>query len=639
MLSIRGPDNSTATGVSVTGCLGFQECPPYPLPYPWGTWPETYRYEGNFPAGFAWGAASAAYQIEGAYKEGGRGASIWDTFSGANTIDMPGGNCSYCCKSLPCPINPGVKNPGDTGNVATDSYHMFQTDIALMKAMGLKNYRFSIAWPRLFPRGESAGDPNPEAVDWYNNFINALAEAGITPFVTLYHWDLPQALLSPPNRSGWWARDANGKPIGEVLPHWKHYVDVCFRLFGDRVKFWITFNEAWTATKLASGSGKAPGIKPFLNPMLDPYIAGHNILNAHAVAVDIYRRKYQPKQKGMISIVNNFDWREPKRDTEADIAAAERAVLFQLGWFTDPVFGEHGDYPPEMRAVLGDVLPSFTEEEKRLLKGSADFFALNNYGTGWTVAAKDPGWDFTYAVVSTEGFIHGESAWLYGAGWGLRKLLNWIKKRYHSPIIYITENGWSLAASTPEEGADDTDRLFYYANYTSEVSRAIQEDGVDVRGYFAWSLLDNYEWEMGYKERFGITFVDFNFGLDQNAPFPNTFVPTPGKQLRRRKKSSCFLEQLWRKNQLIDPTDPNLCVDTQIFQGQYLDSQKCKHSLLVFAGATSGSLTGKKPMGPIGKPCDNITDLPYGPAVLAFSGSTAPCPQLSLYIYIEDVRS
>lgn len=620
LLSLKGAETST-TAVSLTGCLGFQECPSYPLPYPWGTWPQTYRYEGSFPPGFAWGAASAAYQIEGAYNEGGRGASIWDTFSGANTVEMPGGNCSYCCKVHPCPVNPGVKNKGDTGNVATDSYHMFQTDLALMKAMGLKNYRFSIAWPRIFPEGESSGDPNPEAVEWYNSFIDGLRAADITPFVTLYHWDLPQALLSPPNRSGWWARDNDGKPVGEVLPHWKHYVDTCFRLFGDRVKFWITFNEAWSATKLASGSGKAPSVKPFLDPMLDPYIAGHNMLNAHAAAVDIYRRKYQSKQKGMIGIVNNLDWREPKQNSEADIAAAERAALFQLGWFSDPIFGPSGDYPPEMRAIVGNALPIFTEEEKHLLRGSADFFGLNNYGTGWISASNEPGWDFTYSSVSHEGLVHGESAWLYGAGWGLRKLLNWVKRRYNSPAIYVTENGWSIAASTAEEAANDTGRLLYYANYTSEVSRAIQEDGVDVRGYFAWSLLDNYEWEMGYAERFGITFVDFNFGFDPNAPIPNSHVPTPGQQLRRRKKSSCFLEQVWRSNQLVDPTAPNLCVEPIIFQGHYWDAQKCRHFIDVLLGDASGSVTGAKP---VGKFCDNTTDLPYGPAVLAFSGSTAP---------------
>lgn len=623
LLSARGQGLQSTSVSMKEPCLGFEKCPTYPQPYLWGTWPETYSYKGNFPAGFAWGVGTASYQIEGAYNAGGRGASIWDTFSGANTVrpPMPGANCSYCCKTAPCPINPGVKSKGDTGNVATDSYNMIQTDLALMKAMGLKNYRFSIAWPRMFPMGESSGDPNSEAVKWYSDFLDELLAANITPFVTLYHWDLPQALFSPPERSAWWARDADGKPVAEILPNWQHYVDTCFRLFGDRVKFWITFNEAWSATKLASGSGKAPSIKPFMDPLKDPYIAGHNILNAHAAAVDIYRRKYQHKQKGMVGITNNLDWREPKTDTEEDIAAAERAVLFQLGWFSEPIFG-HGDYPIEMRAILGEVLPSFTDEEKRLLKGSADFFGLNNYGTGWVSASKDPQWDYTYATVSHEGLLHGQSVWLYGAGWGLRKLLNWVKRRYNNPVIYVTENGWSTAASTAEQAANDTDRVHYFANYTSEVMRAIEEDGVDVRGYFRWSLLDNYEWEMGYVERFGITFVDYELGLDPNAPTPNTHVPTPGQQLRRRKTSSCFLEQLWRNNRLLSPTAPNLCVEPIIFQGRYKDASTCTQVIGVSSGR-SGSLTGTMPAA--GKFCNNVTDLPYGPVILAFFGSTVVC--------------
>ncbi|CAE7741059.1 BGL1B, partial [Symbiodinium pilosum] len=523
-------------------CRGFQKCPSYPMPFEFGAWPQTYNYRGRFPEGFAWGLGTASYQIEGAYNEDGRGASIWDTFTGANTVGMPGANCSYCCKSAPCTPNQHMVDKGATGNVATNSYHMFRTDIALMKSMGLKHYRFSIAWPRIFPTGADSGEPNPKGVKWYNTFIDSLLAAGIQPYVTLYHWDLPQALLSPPERNAWWARDEDGKPVGVILPNWKHYVDTCFRLFGDRVKVWVTFNEAWTATKLASGSGKAPGIKPFMDPTLDPYIAGHNILNAHAAAVDIYRRKYKPSQGGIIGITNNQDWREPKTDGAQDIAAAERAILFQLGWFSEPIFGQHGDYPPEMRSVFGDRLPEFTDAQKQLLKGSADFFGLNHYATGWFAASDQPGWDLTYGVQSESGFVQGQSDWIYAAGWGLRKLLNWVKRRYN-PIIYVTENGWSVAAKTAEEAANDTQRVMYYANYTSSVLSAIHEDGVDVRGYFAWSLLDNFEWEMGYPIRFGVTFNNYNLGLDPNAPLPNTAVPTPGFQLRRRKDSSCFLEE------------------------------------------------------------------------------------------------
>ena len=539
---------------------------------------------------------------------------------------------------------------GATGNVATNSYHMFRTDIALMKSMGLKHYRFSISWPRIFPTGSATGEPNPEAVKWYDTFIDELLAAGMEPYVTLYHWDLPQALLSPPELGAWWARDKDGKPVGQILPNWKHYVDTCFRLFGDRVKVWVTFNEAWSCTKLASGSGKAPGIPPFMNPAVDPYIAGHNILNAHAAAVDIYRRKYQTSQKGRIGITNNQDWREPKTDSVEDVAAAERAVLFQLGWFSEPIFGA-GDYPQEMKdifAALGTALPEFSEAEKALLKGSADFFGLNHYGTGWFAATKEPGWDMTYGTSSEEGFVQGQSTWLYGAGWGLRKLLNWVKRRYNNPEIYVTESGWSVAAQTAEEAANDTQRVMYFANYTSEVLSAILEDGVDVRGYFAWSLLDNFEWEMGYPIRFGTTFVDYDLGLDPNAPLPNSQVPTPGFQLRRRKDSSCFLEQanrnrsrtfqnlsespsrkiprihshssglkllkfweksirkaatvpqVWRSNVMTAPSGAS-CVKPLVFQGRYRDTTQpgCKRVLDVYKPPTSGSISGTRPGGDV----------------------------------------
>eukprot|EP00931_Biecheleriopsis_adriatica_P046375 TRINITY_DN26621_c0_g1_i1.p1 TRINITY_DN26621_c0_g1~~TRINITY_DN26621_c0_g1_i1.p1 ORF type:complete len:729 (+),score=105.29 TRINITY_DN26621_c0_g1_i1:42-2189(+) len=605
-------------------CLGFQQCPEYPLPYSFGTWPEKYDYSGTFPDEFVWGLGTASYQIEGAYNEGGRGASIWDTFSGANTVGMPGGNCSYCCKLAPCPINEHMKDKGSTGNVAADSYHLYKTDIALMKSMGLKHYRFSIAWPRMFPTGASVGDPNPEAVAWYSRFLDELLAAGIAPYVTLFHWDLPQALLSPPEAGGWWARDAKGQPSGQILPNWKHYVDTCFRLFGDRVKMWITFNEAWTFTFLASGFGKAPSIKQYGNQSIDPYIAGHTVLLAHAAAVDIYRRKYQTNQRGQIGITNNCDWREPKTNFSSDVAAAERAVLFQLGWFSDPIFRGEGDYPPEMRALFGDRLPNFTAEERVLLDGSADFYGLNHYGTGWYASSVEPGADTSYGKLSEEGFPEAQSAWLYGAGWGLRKLLNWVNRRYHHPVIYVTEGGWSLAASSPEQGAMDLDRALYYANYTSEMLKAIREDGVNVRGYFAWSLLDNFEWEMGYKERFGTTFTDYNFGFDPNAPVPNTHVPTPGRQLRRRKESNCWLENVWTHNSLASPTNLTFCARASVFAGVYsVEKSGCKSVINVQQLGTAGSGTLYLPQ-PGHSHCDNTTDVSY-PINLEFSAGTIVC--------------
>jgi len=608
-------------GGSSNDCRGFVRCPAYPAPYLFGRWPESYDYVGTFPEGFVWGLGTASYQIEGAYKEDGRGASIWDTFTGADTLGMPGGNCSYCCTATPCPINKAMKDVGATGNVAADSYHLHATDVALMKAMGLKHYRFSIAWPRMFPTGAASGDPNPEAVAWYSNFINELLAAGITPYVTLYHWDLPQALLSPPEWQGWWSRDAQGQPNGQIIPNFNHYADTCFRLFGDRVKAWITFNEPFTFLFLASGYGKAPSIETYSNMSIDPWIGGHNVLNAHAAAVDIYRKKYQSSQQGKIGITNNYDWKEPKTTAPEDIAAAERSHLFNLGWFCEPIFGGNGDYPPEMRQLYGSRLPQFTAEQKALLKGSADFFGLNHYGTGWASNSDEPGSDTSYSTSDEDGFPRAQSTWLYGAGWGLRKLLSWIKDRYHDPVIFVTEGGWSLAANSAAEAAKDPARTYYYANYTSEMLKAVHADGVRVFGYFAWSLLDNFEWEQGYTERFGTVWTDYNFGLDPNSPSPyNSHQPTPGRQLRRRKDSNCWLETLWTSNSLSEPSGDE-CVNASVFEGYYGGDHGCMHYVFVDAGGLGGYITLRTPAQGT---CDNSTDQTLSKPV-SFSGGTVSC--------------
>ncbi|CAE8732992.1 unnamed protein product, partial [Polarella glacialis] len=588
-------------------------------------WPEKYTYSGSFPPGFVRGLGTASYQIEGAYREGGRGASIWDTYTGANTVGMPGANCSYCCKEAPCPMNKGMVDLGATGNVASNSYNQHKTDVALMKSMGLQHYRFSISWPRMFPTGAASGEPNPEAVAHYNEFINELLAAGITPHVTLYHWDLPQALMSPPEISGWWARDAAGRPVGQILPNWLHYVDSCFSHFGDRVKSWITFNEAWTFTFLASGFGKAPNLDVYSDMKIDPYIAGHNVLNAHAAAVDMYRRKYKALQVGLIGITNNVDWKEPKTQSSADVAAADRAIIFNLGWFCDPIFGGQGDYPPEMRAVFGDRLPEFTAAERELLKGSADFFGLNHYATAWYAFSQEPGADTTYGAASEDGFPNAQSAWLYGSGWGFRKLLNWINRRYHHPIIYVTEGGWSMPASNAEAGVADLPRLLYYANYTAEMLKAINEDGVDVRGYFGWSLLDNFEWERGYVERFGTVFTDYNFGFDPNAPTNEMHQPTPEGQLRRRKESNCWLAAVWTSNSLVEPLGSTFCVSPTVFDGLYSDPKRidCVRNITVDASGTSATVSGTDP-APNYLTCENIPNatVAWGPLKAVISGGT-----------------
>ena len=548
---------------AASDCLGFDVCPPFPLPYN-GSYPYSYSYEGTFPAGFVWGLGTASYQIEGAYNEDGRGASIWDTFTGANTVGMPGSACA----EAPCPINVegGMYDVGATGNVANDHYHKYKEDVAMMKAMGLKHYRFSIAWPRVVPTGKVEDGVNELGLQFYDDLIDELLAAGITPWVTLYHWDLPQGLLAPMyGLFGWYSVEEDGAtPSGQIVPHFVDFARVVFGRYGDRVKHWLTFNEAWTFTWLGGGWGKAPALPAYSgmdtgNGPKWAYVAMHNVLWAHGAAVDLYRTTFQAAQGGKIGITNNCDWREPLTRDARDVAAAERAIEFQLGWASDPIFGAAGDYPAAMRELVGDALPVFTAEQKALIQGSADFYGLNHYGTGWAQFDEGaPGADKTYATVS-EGagpngpaFVRAQSVWLFGSGWGFRKMLNWVSNRYARPEIYVTEGGWSLAANSSADGTIDPERTYYYANYTSAMLQAIEEDGVDVKGYFAWSLMDNFEWERGYAERFGQNFNDFAWGYDPNAA-ANQYTQPTTNQTRFRKDSSCWYEQVYTTNALVSP--------------------------------------------------------------------------------------
>jgi len=335
-------------------------------------------------------------------------------------------------------------------------------------------------------------------------------------------------------------------------------------------------------------------VKPFNNMSRDPWIGAHNVLNAHAAAVALYRKKFQAKQQGSIGITNNMDWREPRSTKLEDMQAAERTVLFAIGWFAEPIFGKTGDYPIEMREVFGSKLPDFTQEQRDLLKGSADFFGFNHYGTGFVAHHDHPGDDMAYARLTEEGLPQAQSDWLFGAAWGFRKALNWISRRYNNPPLMVTEGGWSLKGNTADQAMHDRERVVYYANYTSEMRKVIYEDGIDVRGYFAWSLLDNFEWDKGYKERFGTTFTEYNFGEDPNGPEGSGEQPTAGNQLRRRKESSCWLEAVWHSKQLVAPDILNYdsCTGSQEFHGEFKDplQPECTRLLEVHAPGTKAML-------------------------------------------------
>ncbi len=434
----------------------------------------------KFPKDFIWGTATSSYQIEGAWLEGGKGLSIWDVFSHTS----------------------GKIYQGHTGDVACDHYHRFKEDVALMQKMGLKTYRFSIAWARILPDGK--GKVNQEGIDFYSELIDTLLAHDITPWIALYHWDLPVALQLEDD--GWLNPN--------ITAYFAKYADICFENFGDRVKSWMTFNEPWVASVLGYGLGAfAPG----RTSNSEPYSAAHHMLLAHAKAVEVYRKKYQIKQKGEIGITNNCDWREPLTDSPADKAAAERALEFFLGWFANPIF--KGDYPEVMRERLGDRLPQFTEEEKKLVVGSADFFGLNHYTTMYADAS-----DGTKNKLSAEangGLLEdqglnltADKSWEKTAmgwaivPWGLRKLLAWIDEKYDHPKIYITENGCAFDDKKVNGTVNDVPRIAFYDSYIKECHNAISQ-GVNVKAYFAWSFMDNYEWASGYEKRFGLHYVDF----------------------------------------------------------------------------------------------------------------------------------
>ena len=453
----------------------------------------------NFPSDFIWGTATSSYQIEGGAAEGGRGPSIWDSF---------------------CTI-PGTISDASDGAEACDHYHRLEEDVALMQAMGAKAYRFSIAWPRIQPTGQ--GEPNQAGIDFYNRLIDCLIAHNITPWVTLYHWDMP---LSLEQRENGWLNPA----IAETFAA---YARICFEAFGDRVKHWITLNEPWCSALLGYGSGEhAPGRTENMD---NAYIAAHNLLRAHAYTVHVYRTDFAD-QSGQIGITNNCDWRDPATDTEADKAAAQRSVEFFLAWFADPIW--KGDYPAVMRELVGDRLPQFSDADKKLLLGSSDFFGLNHYSTA---LAAEPG-QSQGAVTKGNGGIFEDArvdlsrdpSWeLSDMEWpvvpdGCRKLLQWIHERYDQPDIYITENGMAHQ----EQLIDDQPRVHFFKGYLKACEEAI-ESGVNLKGYFAWSLMDNFEWAFGYERRFGITHIDFG-----------TFKRTP-------KSSYYYLQQVFKSNSLV----------------------------------------------------------------------------------------
>lgn len=441
----------------------------------------------KFPDGFIWGTATASYQVEGGWNEDGKGENIWDRF----THEHPD----------------NIANR-DNGDVACDSYHKSQEDVANLVDLGVNFYRFSLSWSRILPSG-TADNINQAGITYYRNLITALKENGIEPFVTLYHWDLPQPL-----------QDIGGWPNDQIVELFANYSRVAFSLFGDQVKNWMTFNEAKQTCQLGYGYGVfAPGIN---SDGVDSYKCAHNVLRSHARAYHIYDDEFRATQNGRVSMVVDSDWFEPASDSDRDKEAAERKIQFNFGWYANAIYHPDGNYPQVMidriaarsaqEGFAQSRLPAFTQEEVDYIKGTYDFFSLNTYTTSLSQWSDDypignPGYDADISVTTYQDGSWNSSAsdWLKVVPWGTRKLLNWIDQTYNHPEIVITENGFSDHGELDDQG-----RINYYAEYLSNILLAMTEDGVNVTGYTAWSLMDNFEWLGGYTQKFGLYQVDFN---------------------------------------------------------------------------------------------------------------------------------
>ena len=448
-----------------------------------------------FPSDFLWGAATSSFQIEGAVAEGGRGPSIWDIFCRDSDL-----NCN-----------------GDLGTVTDDHYHRWREDVQLMKEIGLKAYRFSISWSRVLPSGKvdfkhadndtNIEGVNYEGVEFYSKLIDELISSNIVPVITLYHWDLPQGLQD--EYGGWEHR--------KIIDDFANYARVCFHFFGHRVKHWVTINEGWTvAIHGYEEASNAPGrLGKDYGGSGDPYLVGHHVLLAHAAAVKVFRQEgYQDDGKSMIGICNSGDFRFPLNpESIDDQEAANRAIEFQLGWMSDPIY--LGDYPKSMRRILGDRLPTFTADEINQVKGSADFLGLNHYSSAIaSKPAEPPKWAGYWADQFVT--LSDDPSWNKTAmGWniapdGAKAILLWIANRYSNPDVFVTENGVACHDMDYDQAIHDTERIDYLAGYIKGFGEAMKEGKLNLKGYFAWSLFDNFEWQYGLSKRFGIIFVDYN---------------------------------------------------------------------------------------------------------------------------------
>jgi beta-glucosidase len=420
----------------------------------------------QFPKDFIWGTATSAYQIEGAWNEDGKGESTWDHFSHQAHR---------------------VYN-NDTGDTACDSYHRFSEDLALIKHLGVQSYRFSIAWPRILPTG--SGQPNPKGLAYYDWLVDELLQAGIQPNVTLNHWDLPQTLEEA---GGWSNRDTAGRFVD--------YAEIMFKKLGDRVAYWSTHNEPWVIAFLGYGTGMfSPGVADYSRA----YQAVHHLMLSHGQAVQIFRQGGYP---GQIGLVVNLSWFEPASTNKQDVAAYQRAILNQETLFLDALY--RGRYPAELLEWIGPMQPKVAPGDMEMISQPVDFLGINHYSSALIGYNHSAGFlKFEGRQIVAPGMGYTSMGWgIYPTG--LKNLLIDIKNKYNNPPLFVTENGCAMPDKVNSKGkVVDTRRINYLRYYLSAAHEAI-EAGVNLKGYYLWSMLDNFEWSSGYSQRFGIIHVDF----------------------------------------------------------------------------------------------------------------------------------
>jgi beta-glucosidase len=429
--------------------------------------PAGQNISGKFPQGFLWGSATASYQVEGAVKEDGRGVTIWDTFS----------------------HTPGKTVGNATGDIAADHYHRYKEDVGLMKSLGVKTYRFSIAWSRVFPEG--AGNPNPKGLDFYNRLVDELLANDIQPFSTLYHWDLPQTLQ---DKYGGWESRETSKAFAE-------YAGYTAEKLSDRVKHFFTINEFGAFVELGYRTGiHAPGLK--LPPARFNQTRHHAVLG-HGLAVRAMRAKAKPGTR--IGLAENMTICVPVIETSEHIEAATRATRELNAKYMTVI--QEGKYTDAYLAAAKADAPKFTSEDLKAISSPLDFVGINIYMPQYVRA---DGSSLGFAVIPRPAsFPHMASSWLFvgpeALYWGPRH----VNKIWGAKEIYITENGCSSSDVPAADGTVyDTDRVMYLRNYLMHLQRATSE-GIPVKGYFLWSLMDNFEWGDGYTNRFGLHYVDY----------------------------------------------------------------------------------------------------------------------------------